>query len=256
MSLLDAGESEGTIHASEKEMINSIFHFSDKLVKEVMVPRVDMVAWDVEDEIDKLLQIITREGFSRVPVYEDSVDNVVGIVNAKDLFNLVSQAELSRTDVMEAMRRPLFVPETKRIDDLLKQFQRDKVHLAMVIDEYSGIAGLVTIEDIIEEIVGEIEDEFDPEADSSHYTMLGEGLYRIDPRMGLDDFGRLVGKEIDDDDVETVGGLIYSLLGKVPRQGEVIHMDETGISFTVQRVRKNRIFEVLVRIDNAMGDGS
>jgi putative hemolysin len=255
MSLLDAGESEGTIHASEKEMINSIFHFSDKLVKEIMVPRVDMIAWNSEDDVDKLVTMITRDGFSRVPVYEGSIDNIIGLINAKDLFSLVSRGDLSREDVMEAMRKPFFVPDTKRIDELLRQFQRDKVHLAMVIDEYSGIAGLVTIEDIIEEIVGEIEDEFDPEVDTNHYTELGEGLFRVDPRMALDEFSRLVGTDIEDEDVETVGGLVYSLFGKIPRQGESILMEGSGISFTVQRVRKNRIFEVLVRTARAASGG-
>jgi len=250
MTLVDAGQEEGVIEAEEKAMIYSIFQFGETAAREVMVPRIDIVALEIDTPLDEALQVVIAAGHSRIPVYRDTIDNVQGILYAKDFLELwlpdsskgIEEAGRDRT--LESLLRPAhFVPESKMLDDLLADLQQRKVHIAIVVDEYGGTAGLVTIEDILEEIVGEIQDEYDSE--EAAYQQVGEGEYIFNARIDLDDVNRLLGTNLPTEQGDTLGGLIYSQLGKVPAPGDVIKFD--GYSIEVISVVRRRIQNVRVR---------
>ncbi|OCA93814.1 hemolysin family protein [Actinobaculum suis] len=220
-------ESEA-IEDSERNILESLFDMSNTMVREVMVPRTDMVAIAHDQSLDKALSLFTRSGFSRVPVYQETVDDIIGVVYMKDVIRRVHHRhDTAGVTVEDVCREPFFVPEMKMIDTLLPEMQNEQVHIALVVDEYGGIAGLVTIEDLVEELVGEIEDEHDhstPEIED-----LGDGTYRVAARTSITDLGELFGVELVDDDVDTVAGLFAKILGRVPirdAEGEVagIHL--------------------------------
>ncbi|MGA1845691.1 hemolysin family protein [Deferribacter abyssi] len=217
--LINVGGEEGVLESQKKEMLHNIFEISETLVKEIMVPRTDMVAVKVDLPIDDVLKVVIETEYSRIPVYEGRMDNIIGILYTKDLLKELKDGFVN-FDMKKILRKPYFVPETKKIDDLLKEFQLNHIHLAIVIDEYGGVAGLVTLEDIIEEIVGEIRDEFDKEED--RIIQVDNNIFLIDPLLDIDDFCEFFELERDDsmDDYETVGGLIYFLAGKIPEIGE------------------------------------
>jgi putative hemolysin len=249
MTLVDAGQEEGVIEAEEKAMIYSIFQFGETAAREVMVPRIDIVALEIDTPLDEALQVVVEAGHSRIPVYRDTIDNVQGILYAKDFLELwlpdsskgVEEAGRGRT--LESLLRPAhFVPESKMLDDLLADLQQRKVHIAIVVDEYGGTAGLVTIEDILEEIVGEIQDEYDSE--EAAYQKVGEGEYIFNARIDLDDVNHLLGTNLPTEQGDTLGGLIYSQLGKVPAPGDIIKFD--GYSIEVISVVRRRIQNVRV----------
>lgn len=245
MTLVDAGEEEGSIDVDEKEMIYSIFQLDDTLAREIMVPRIDIVAVDVNTPLEGAREVIIKAGHSRIPVYEGSLDNIVGLLYAKDLLDIWHTGKDPGT-LRPVLRRALFVPESKRVPDLLHEMQSSKLHLAIVIDEYGGTAGLVTIEDIVEEIVGEIFDEYDP-IEEAPYETVGPDEFVFDARMSLDDFNRLLDVELPDEHADTLGGFIYGELGKVPEQGEVVQtatlvMEVTSVEDRrIRRVRVRRI---------------
>ena len=239
--LVDAGEEEGIIEEDEKAMIYSIFEFGDTLAREVMVPRIDIVALDADTPLQEAVDTIIAAGHSRVPVYDGTVDHVLGLLYAKDV--LVHLRDGGERPALRDMLRPAyFVPETKKVDDLLREMQRLRVHLAVVVDEYGGTAGVVTVEDILEEIVGEIQDEYD--AEEPVFQLVHEGEYVLDARMHLDDVNDLLGVELPTEVSDTLGGLIYSSLGKVPAAGERLHIDGLQIevlTVTGRRIRKVRV---------------
>ena len=224
--LLNATGEESVIEQEEKEMIASIFEFSDKLVREVMVPRIDVVAVPVEMPIPEILDIILKVGHSRVPVYKNSVDNIIGVLYAKDLLRFLRDG---RTDVplAKVLRPAYFIPESKKVDELLQELQQRKVHIAIVVDEYGGTAGLVTIEDLLEEIVGEIQDEYDAEEPTVEELSTHE--YLFDARVPLDEANKLLGVELPDEGGDTLGGFIYSQLGKVPMVGDRVEFENVTI---------------------------
>ncbi|WP_030419774.1 hemolysin family protein [Streptomyces sp. SCSIO 75703] len=249
-ALVDLAEKESLIEAEERKMVHSVFELGDTLVREVMVPRTDLVVIERYKTIRQALTLALRSGFSRIPVTGDSEDDVVGVVYLKDLvrrthINRDAENELVST----AMRPAYFVPDTKNAGDLLREMQKEHKHVAVVIDEYGGTAGIVTIEDVLEEIVGEITDEYDRELPP--VEVLGEGRFRVTSRLDLGDLGELYGLEFDDEDVETVGGLLAKALGRVPIAGAsaVVELpDGRRLRLTAESAagRRNKIVTVLV----------
>jgi putative hemolysin len=240
-TLVDAGEEEGVIQEEEKEMIYSIFELGDTLAREVMVPRIDVVALDVSIPMLEALDAIMEAGHSRIPVYGETIDNIQGVLYAKDLLPYLREG---RTDVplKKVLRQAYFIPETKKASDLLPDLQQRRVHMAIVVDEYGGVAGLVTIEDLLEEIVGEIQDEYDTE--EPFVEFISDSEYVFDARLDLDDLNRLMDVDLPTDESDTLGGFIYTELGKVPAVGDQVFFADMG--FTVESVSGRRIKKVRV----------
>jgi CBS domain containing-hemolysin-like protein len=240
-TLVDAGEEEGVIQEEEKEMIYSIFELGETLAREVMVPRIDIVALDVTTPMLEALDTIMQAGHSRIPVFQETIDNVLGVLYAKDLLHYLRE---NRTDVplVKVLREAYFIPETKKASDLLPDLQQRRVHMAIVVDEYGGVAGLVTIEDLLEEIVGEIQDEYDTE--EPFVEFIDDNAYIFDARVDLDDLNRLMAVDLPTEDSDTLGGFIYTELGKVPAIGDRVVFGE--MEFTVESVSGRRIKKVRV----------
>ncbi len=242
-TLVDAGSEEGVIENEEKEMIYSIFQFGDTIAREIMVPRIDIVAVDVDTSLNEALDLILSQGHSRLPVYEGSIDSIFGLLYAKDLLAVWRDEKHQQRKVRELMRPAYFVPESKKAGALLEDLQQRKIHMAIVIDEYGGTAGLVTIEDLIEEIVGDIQDEYDPEAEAE-YEKISDDEYVFDAGINLDDVNRLLDVELPTDESDTLGGYVFSELGKVPLAGEVFQANRLEIkveTITGRRIRKVRV---------------
>jgi len=247
----DEGEEEGEgdeTDQEEIELISSVLQFSDTLVREVMVPRTDMVTISRDAPAGTLLELVARHGFSRLPVTGDDIDDVVGIVILKDLLPGIIDGQMPET-VAEVMRPVDFVPETKRVSDLLREMQASKAHMAVVVDEYGGTAGLVTIEDLLEELVGEIVDEYDDE--EPLIVQEQEGVWVVDARFPVEELSEEVGADLPDEDWDTVGGLVLGLAGRVPREGERFDVD--GVSLVVTRVQGRRVSEVRVEKEPRVG---
>ncbi len=247
IAVVEAGEEEGVIEAEEREMFHSIFDLADTSVREVMVPRVDMVAVERDEPIGDVLEKISECGHSRIPVFEKNSDRIVGILYAKDLLRIARSAEWDRP-AGEVMREPFFVPEGKAVDDLLREFREEKVHLAVVKDEYGGTAGIVTLEDVIEEIVGEIQDEYDP--DDILFVPHGDSTAVVNGKISIDDLNERFTISLPADRHETLGGYLYDLIDRIPSEGEVIR--ENGLEFTVEKVNRQRISSVRIRKNPAV----
>jgi CBS domain containing-hemolysin-like protein len=235
--LVEAGQD---LEEREKEMIHSIFELSDTLAREVMVPRVDMVAVEVATSLARVLEISLEHGLSRLPVYEGTVDNVIGVLSTKDLLALMKDGKMDNTTLRELLRPAYFVPASKKVDELLREMQRDKVAMAIVVDEYGGTDGLITMEDLIEEIVGEITDEYDK--DTQAIELLKDGSVTIDAKTIIEDVNAALELDLPVDDYETIGGYVYGLLGHVPREGENTEVD--GVVINVEQVQRQRITKV------------
>ena len=245
MTLVNASHSGGVIEDEEKDMIASVLQLGESSARELMTPRIDIVALDVSDSIMAALAAFVESGFSRIPVYDASIDNVLGLLNAKDILTLLkNRDDLESQQIRDLIRPTYFVPETKRADALLKEMQAKNVHLAIVVDEYGGTSGLVTIENLIEEIIGDIRDEYDfgEEAD---YVEEDDGSYLIEGGMDLDDLNALLDTAIDTAAADTLGGYIYVALGRVPDASETITTDI--LSMTVLSIDGHRIRKVKVR---------
>jgi len=245
--VIDEGEKLGLIEENEHEMLKSILEFGDTIVREVMVPRIEMSSLREDASFDYVMDFVIKDGHSRIPVYKDRIDNIVGVLYVKDLLRLHNM-DKSNFKVSDIMRPTFFIPESKRISELLREFQRRKVHLAIAIDEYGGTAGLVTIEDLLEELVGEIEDEYDTGTEKmltiKENTIIADGRLEVDE---LEDYYRI---PLKSDDYETIGGLIFNLLERVPQQGEQITYQ--GLRFTIEKVDERRIHRVKIeRLERA-----
>ena len=247
----DQEERDDELEPEERAMIRSIFELADTTVREIMIPRPDMVTVAEDATLDTVVGTVIEHGYSRLPVHDpDDSDTIVGVVYAKDLLRRLATSP-ARQRWGDLVRQPTFVPETKRCDDLLRELQAGTVHLALVVDEYGELVGLVSIEDILEEIVGEIVDEHDHE--EPLVEPLDGGLFRVDARLGVDDLNDLLGTELPEEGWDTVGGLVFGTLGRVPGEGETIELDGTII--TVERVQGRRVGKVLVtRRDPTEGD--
>ncbi len=238
----DSGEEAEEIEEDERDLIHSIFEFGDTVVREVMVPRTDMVAVPTDCRLKDALETITSAGYSRIPIYEGDTDNIVGVLYAKDLLKRVADLDAG-TPVASLGRAPLFVPEQKKVADLLREMQQQRIHMAIVVDEYGGTAGLVTIEDLIEEIVGEIVDEYDVE--EPLVEPLDDGAIRVSARLPIDEVNELLGVDLPHEEWDTVGGLVFGLVGRVPTPGEKVSYD--SLEFTTERVAGRRIQKVVIR---------
>jgi CBS domain containing-hemolysin-like protein len=239
-SVMRGAEDEEPILDSEKEMIASILEMDETVAREVMVPRIDIVAIDVETSLREALAVIIEAGHSRIPVYAENIDQIVGFLYAKDLLTCF-QEERGDVPVRTLLRPVSFVPASKKVNTLLREMQRDRIHIVMVVDEYGGTAGLVTIEDILEEIVGEIQDEYDAE-EETYIEALGPSTYLLNARIDLYSLAKLLDAELPEEDADTLGGLIYSVLGHVPERGEAV--DVAGWRFTVLTLEGRRIAQV------------
>ncbi len=237
-SLITASEQEGYIEEGEREMIYSIFRLGDMITREVMVPRIDVVALDVQTPLLEALKTIVASGHSRIPVYQETVDNIIGILYVKDLLHYQSNG--TEPTLSEILREAYFVPESKQLDNLLREMQEDKVQLAIVVDEYGGVAGLITLEDIVEEIVGEIQDEYDRE--EPEFQLLPQGGYLFDARIPLDDVQELLNIPLPLEEADSLGGFVYNQLGHIPSVGEQLVFE--GIVFEVLEITGRRIRKV------------
>lgn len=245
ITLVDAGQKEGTIETDEKAMILSILHFDETLAREVMVPRMDIVALEITTPFEEALARFVQSGHSRIPLYTDSIDNIEGLLYAKDMLSLRHNDGPKPHSIRELMRPAHFVPESLRADLLLKELQKSKIHMAIVVDEYGGTAGLVTIENLIEEIVGDIQDEYDIN-EEAEYIQENKDEYLIDAGMNLDDVNELLDVSLPTEDNDTLGGYIYSRIGRVPLVGEEVDDDDNELAMRVESVDGRRIRKVRV----------
>ncbi|HEV2757822.1 MAG TPA: hemolysin family protein [Actinomycetota bacterium] len=239
--MVDVAEEEEEIEEEERELIHSVFEFGDTVVREVMVPRPDMIAIPATAALDEGLETIIKGGYSRVPIYEGDTDNIIGVLYAKDLLKRIH--EKRRDSKVAALgRAPLFIPEQKKVAELLREMQEQRVHMAIVVDEYGGTAGLVTIEDLIEEIVGEIVDEYDQE--EPLVEPVDEDRIRVDAKMPIDEVNELLEVDLPHEEWDTVGGLVFGLTGRVPEVGESVRFD--SLEFKTERVTGRRVQKVLI----------
>ena len=240
--LVEAGEEEGVIEEEEKEMIHSIFDFTDTVTRQVMKPRTDMDCAPVTSTLDELLDVITTTGHTRIPIYEENVDNIVGVVHAKDLLPVLRQ-DKDGFDIQSVMREAYFIPETKAVDELLTEFKTRNVQMAIVRDEYGGTAGLVTVEDLLEEIVGEIQDEYDRE--EPLIQVVDEDRAVVSARMNVDDLNEQMNLSIpESEEYETIGGFVFDLFGRQPDAHEMI--SHSNLDFVVEDVEAGRLGRITV----------
>lgn len=240
LTMLDASEKEGAIENEEKEMIYSVLQFGDRLAREVMVPRIDIVAVEISTPLEKALSTFMETGHSRIPVYEDNIDNIKGLLYAKDL--LRERASAPRP-LKDCLRKAFFVPESKQADVLLRELRANKIHMAIVVDEYGGTAGLVTIEDLIEEIIGDIQDEYDLN-EEAEYVQQGPDTYMVDASINLSDFNDLLDVEFSNEDSDTLGGFMFTLFGRVPEVGESV--EHGNLNLRIEKLDGRRIRKVQV----------
>ena len=231
---------QDSLNEEKEDMIRGVVDLSDTAVKEVMIPRIDVDFIPLDMETEELLKRVAESGHSRFPVYDESIDNVVGILYVKDLIN--SFAKKEPIDLEKIIRKPFFVPESKRIDGLLREFKRRHVHIAIAVDEYGGISGIVCMEDIIEEIVGDIQDEFDNEGED--IASIGEGLWLCDARVDMDDLAESLHTELPSDEFETLGGFVFDLFGKIPVRYEKVRWK--NFDFIVQDMDGHKINTVKI----------
>jgi len=243
INLVDAGQQEGLLEQEERKMIHSIFELGDRLAREIMIPRIDLIAFEVNTPLTEAIDGLLLTGYTRVPIFQDSIDNVLGLLYAKDLLRVWREG--SQLDSLAELLRPAyFVPEAKKVDQLLAEMQSRRVHMAVVVDEYGGVAGLVTLEDIVEEIIGEIQDEYD-QAEELPYLETDEGEFIFQGRVDLDDFNEVLESSLSKDEADTIGGFIYSRIGRVPAAGEIVQVDD--LLLTVEQVSGRRILKVRAR---------
>ena len=240
-SMAEVGHEEGVIEESEKELIHSIFEFGDRVVREVMVPRPDIVAIEAVRPLRDVQALVLRHGFSRIPVYRGELDDIVGVVYAKDVLKALHQGKHD-TPLAEIVRPAHFVPESKKVAELLKEMQREKFHIALVTDEYGSVSGLVTLEDLLEELVGEIADEYD--RDEPTMEPVGDGVYRVSGKLSIEDVNELLDVDLPHEEWDTVGGLMLGLLGAIPTEGQEVRFG--NLVFKAERVQGRRIAKVLI----------
>jgi putative hemolysin len=255
--IVERGGEQGVLEAEEEQMIHAVIELGERRVHEVMVPRIDIIGLEVDGTFEDAVERIIAEGHSRLPVWERSVDDIVGILYAKDLLKFLKEASADPPPIRALLRTPLFVPESITIDDLLRQLQRRKVHLAVVLDEYGGTAGLVTIEDLLEEIVGEIQDEYDVE--EPMVVRLGDDRARVDGRASVDELGELwedldVDALLEDrEEYDTLGGLLFHRLGRVPKLGDQVRVGD--LTLTVETTDGRRAGKVLAVRERPAAEG-
>ena len=240
--MIDEGEEKGTIEQEEKELLNNVFAFNDIIVSEVMTPRTDIFAIEIDDDINELLDRIDEYKYSRIPVYEDNIDNIEGILFIKDILKVIKDGRY--INIREIMREPYFIPETKEIDELFRELQKSKQQMAIVIDEYGGTAGLITMEDIIEELMGNILDEYDDE--EVEYKKLDENTYILSGSSTVYDIKKIFSVDIPDGDYETLSGYLLEKLGRIPEENEHPVIEDEQLTYKIEEYGDKRIKSVKV----------
>jgi hemolysin (HlyC) family protein len=228
-----------------RDMIRGVLKLPELNARDIMVPRVDIIAVDYRTDLKPLVRTVFKEGHSRVPIYEETIDNIIGIVYVKDLLKLFIEKSRKKFQIKKIMHEPYFVPETMPLDELLLEFKFRKLHIAVVVDEYGGVSGIVTLENILEEIVGDINDEFDS-AELPEIEKLGKNVYEVDSRMPIAEFNEKLGLNLSQEGIDTIGGYIFDLFGKIPEQGETIK--DGNVSFTVKDIDGTVINRITVTI--------
>lgn len=243
--MVDVGEEKGTIQENEKEMINNIFDFDNKTVMDIMTHRTDIVALPVDASLDEVISLFNEEKYTRIPVYEESIDNIVGILHVKDLIKYIGvRSDTADFDLRKIIRKPYNVPWSKKADELFSELQKNKVHMAIIIDEYGGTAGIVTVEDLVEEIVGNIFDEYDEE--EKDFEKLDESTYIFSGTAGLDVLNEWADAQLPEDEYDTLSGFIISQLGRIPEYDEKPEIEFNGLLFKVEEVSEKRIEKIKV----------
>ena len=228
-----------------RDMIRGVLKLPELNARDIMVPRVDIIAMDYRTELKPLVRTVFKEGHSRVPIYEETIDNIIGIVYVKDLLKIFIEKSRKKFQIKKIMHEPYFVPETMSLDELLLEFKFRKLHIAVVVDEYGGVSGIVTLENILEEIVGDINDEFDS-VELPEIEKIGKNVYEIDSRMPIAEFNEKLGLNLSQEGIDTIGGYIFDLFGKIPEQGETIK--DGNVSFTVKDINGTVINRITVTI--------
>lgn len=242
-TIVDVSQETGVIENEERDMIHNLFDFGDAKVKEIMVPRIDMTFINIEDSYEDILKVVREDLFTRIPVYADSTDNVVGIINIKDLLLFDTEKEFHVKDIM---REPFFTYEQKNTADLFLEMRQSSISIAIVLDEYGTTAGLITLEDLLEEIVGEIRDEYDTDEEDA-ITQIGEREFKIQASTNLDDVNDSLDLELQSDDYDTIGGYVLGLLSHIPERNEIV-FSEDDILFKIDKMDKNRIESLYVKL--------
>lgn len=248
-TIVDVSHEDGVLESEEHEFINNVMDFGDSLVKDVMMPKVDITFGSTEDSYDELADIFLEEQYSRLPIYEDNKDSVVGILYLKDLYFYKVRHREEEFDIRKVMREPFFTYEHQKVSTLMQEMRKREVSFAIVLDEYGDTAGLITLEDILEELVGDMRDEYDSDERDS-IICLGEGEYQVEGSMKLDDLNDVLGTELESEDYNSVGGHIIELLDDIPEVGEIAR--EGNITYKVLSLDKNRVDKVYIKIDNPM----
>ncbi|MDX1671541.1 MAG: hemolysin family protein [Balneolaceae bacterium] len=247
-TMAEVGEKEGSIRSDEREIIENVIEFGTTVVREIMTSRVNIVAVSTENSLEEVLALIREKGLSRMPLYENDLDNILGVIYSKDVLPYL-HSDIERTIInwRTIARKALFIPATKKLDDLLRDFQQEKTHIAIVVDEYGGTEGLITLDDILEEIVGDISDEYD-ESEEMLYTQFKSGVYVFDAKIDLDDMEDILEMELTspEDEYETLGGLIYHLTERIPNVGERVYYK--NLEMTIHSVQNNRVRKLRVKI--------
>ena len=241
-TIVEVSSQEGVLESDEKEIIDNIFEYSDMRVKDIMIQRMDIVAVDVSATYEEVVAAFGEKQFSRIPVYEDTIDNIVGVLYAKDLF-FIPFEKIKQFDIKKYMREPFYTYEFIKISDFFRRMQGDRIHIAIVLDEYGGVAGIITMEDIIESILGDINDEYDPQ-DEEDIVCIKEGEYVVNGSVRLEDLNEEIGTHFESEDFESIGGFILGILGKIPKTGEIINYE--SIRFVIEKVDKSRIMKIRV----------
>ncbi len=240
-SMAEVGHEEGSIELEEKDLIHSIFEFGDTIVREVMVPRPDVTAIESDRTLRDVQALVLQHGYSRIPVFTDDLDQMVGIVYAKDVLKALHQGKHDMP-LSDIVRQAHYVPESKKVADLLREMQKEKFHIAMVTDEYGSVSGLVTLEDLLEELVGEITDEYDTE--EPELELVTEDVYRVDGKVSIDEINEILDVELPDEEWDTVGGLMLGLMGEIPDEGQEVTF--RNLRFKAERVNGRRIAKILI----------
>ena len=240
-TMVNVSHEEGVLEIEEREIINNVFEFGDMQAKEAMVQRLDMIAIDVEDSYEEIIELFKHEKLSRMPVYEETIDDIIGVLNIKDIIFL-SDEEVEKFDIREYIREPFFTYEFKKITQLLEEMKKDKSQMAIVVDEYGGTAGLITIEDLIEVIVGDIEDEYDEEEDEIQVISPTEFL--VEGSTKISDVNEILDIDLESEEFDSIGGYIIGYIKHIPEENELIEVD--GIKFNIESVDKNRIKKIRI----------
>ncbi|MDU1322673.1 MAG: hemolysin family protein [Clostridium botulinum] len=245
--MIDLGEETGVFNSTEKEMIHSIFDFDNTLAKEIMTPRTSVFAMDINDSPKRLINNMLEERYSRVPIYEDDTDNIIGILHIKDMFSIINKENIKKEDLINILRAPYFIPETKAIDSLFKEMQTNKSYISILIDEYGGFSGIVTMEDLIEEVMGNIFDEYD-EDNTEEIIKIDSNTFLLDASITIDNLNEKLNLELPSENFDTLGGFILDITGAIPKCNVSSQIEYNNLIFKIEKVSNNRIEKIKLYI--------